>query len=359
MHKLSTIVAVAVSSVLMSACGAAGGAEDPSTSPPSKGASGDTLIVYTNSNADGRAEWLHDEAAKAGFAIEVVGQGGGDTTNKIMAERGNPVADVVFGLNHMYFSTLVAGDALEPYEPSWSGDVDADLADPSGDGNFWPLVQQGIVLAYNAEVFSPEEAPQNWTDLWNDERFDGRYESVEGLGGATTQLIFAGILDDYKDPEGDLGISDEGWAQIEGYFEHGSTVVPEKDLYLRIAEGEVDMGQMFTSGIPSRETEFGVDSEIMRPEHGIPFAVEQIAVVKGTDQAERAHEFIDWFGSAETQTAWSAEFDSMPVNKGAIANADPAIVKFHEELKQQEIDWSFAAEHIASWIEKVELEYVP
>lgn len=361
MHKLTRSAAAATAATLLLAACSSSDAGDPQTAAADgeSGGSGDTLIVYTNSNADGRAEWLTEQAAEAGFDIEVVGQGGGDTTNKILAEAGNPVADVVFGLNHMYFSQLVEADTVEPYEPAWADEVDPDLADPSGEGNFWPLVQQGIVLAYNAEAYTPEEAPQDWTDLWNDERFHERYETVDGLGGATTQLIFAGILDRYQDPAGELGISEEGWEQIQGYFEHGNPSVPDTDLYLRMAEGEVDMGQMFTSGIPSREAEYGVDSEIMRPEIGIPFAVEQIAVVKGTDQAEDAQAFIDWFGSAETQAAWSAEFDSMPVNEGAIAEADPEIVEFHQGLVKQDIDWDFVAENIASWIEKVELEYVP
>ncbi|WNB85165.1 extracellular solute-binding protein [Cellulomonas sp. ATA003] len=360
MHQLTRMAAaVAATTLLLTACSDSTATETDAEPAASGDSSGGTLVVYTNSNADGRAEWLDEQASAAGFDIEVVGQGGGDTTNKILAEANNPVADVVFGLNHMYFSQLVGADTIEPYTPAWSDEVDPDLADPSGEGYFWPLIQQGIVLAYNADVYTPEEAPQDWTDLWTDERFQGRYETVDGLGGATTQLIFAGILDRYQDPDGDLGVSDEGWEHIQGYFEHGNPSVPETDLYLRMAEGEVDMGQMFTSGIPSREAEYGVDSAVMDPEVGIPFAVEQIALVKGTDQAEEAGAFIDWFGSAETQAAWSAEFDSMPVNEGAIAEADPEIVEFHENLEQQDIDWEFVAENIASWIEKVELEYVP
>ncbi|WP_245554853.1 hypothetical protein [Nesterenkonia alba] len=66
-----------------------------------------TLVVYTNSdahsNAEGQqsADWLTEQAAEEGFDIEVVGIGGGDLTNRLIAEAGNPVADVVFGLNHV------------------------------------------------------------------------------------------------------------------------------------------------------------------------------------------------------------------------------------------------------------------
>jgi iron(III) transport system substrate-binding protein len=317
-----------------------------------------TLIVYTNSNADGRDTWLTEKAAKAGFTVQIVGQGGGDTTNKILAEANNPVADVVFGLNHMYFAQLIAADTIEPYTPTWADDVDQGLGDPSGEGMFWPLVQQGIVLAYDADAYSPDEAPQDWTDLWNDERFHGRYETQTGLGGATTQLVFAGILTRYQDPDGELGVSDEGWEQIRGYFDHGSAAVPETDLYARITDGEVDMGQMWTSGIPAREEQYGVTTGVMAPQVGVPLAVEQIAVVRGTEKAEPAGEFIDWFGSAEVQAEWSAEFGSMPVNEDAIAQTDESIVEFHSGLRQQEIDWDFVTENIGSWIEKIELEFI-
>ncbi|MDN3309322.1 extracellular solute-binding protein [Microbacterium oryzae] len=356
MHKYAqTAVAVGAAATLTLLAGCSAG-----TAGEAAAESGDPLIIYTNSNADGRAEWLTAQAAEAGFEIQIVGQGGGDTTEKLIAEAGNPVADVVFGLNNMYFSQLIAADTIEPYTPAWSGEVAPALGDPSGEGYYWPLVQQGIVLAYNTAAFpTPEDAPQDWTDLWTDSRFEGRYETVPDLGGATSQLVFAGILTRYLDESGDLGVSDEGWEQVAAYFEHGNPAVPDTDLYARMAEDEVDMGQMWTSGLPAREEQYGIDSEVVRPEVGVPYAVEQVAVVKGTDQAEQAQEFIDWFGSADVQAAWSAEFDSMPVNEGAIAEADAEIVAFHEDLPRQEIDWDLVAENLPAWVEKIELEYIP
>lgn len=354
--RFAAAAGAAVSLTLLAGC--AGGTASGEAGAAAE--SDEPLIVYTNSNADGRAEWLTAEAAEAGFEIQIVGQGGGDTTEKLIAEAGNPVADVVFGLNNMYFSQLIAADTIEPYTPAWSDEVDPELGDPSGEGHYWPIVQQGIVLAYNTAAYpTPEDAPQDWTDLWTDEKFQGRYERVNDLGGATHQLVFAGILSRYLDESGDLGISDEGWEQVAGYFEHGNPAVPDTDLFARMAEGEVDMGQMFTSGLPSREEQYGIDAEVVRPEVGVPYAVEQVAIVKGSDQVEQSQKFIDWFGSAEVQAAWSAEFDSMPVNEGAIAEADPEIVEFHEELPRQEIDWELVAENLPAWAEKIELEYIP
>ncbi|MBP3088499.1 extracellular solute-binding protein [Corynebacterium sp. sy017] len=320
--------------------------------------SDNTLVVYTNSNADGRAQWLTEEAKKAGFDIQIVGQGGSDTTNKLIAEQGNPVTDIVFGLNNMYFEQLESEDILLDYTPQWSDKVDEKLGDNDSEHSYWPLVQQGIVLAYNADKLSPEEAPQDWTDLGTKEKFHGHYQTESGLGGATTALVVAGILSRFRDDSGELGVSDKGWKQIESFFANGSPSVPDTDLYARMKDGEVDMGQMWSSGIPAFEQEYKITTGIVKPKVGVPYAVEQIGIVNGSDRTEQAQKFIDWFGSAQTQIAWSAQFNSMPANKDAIAQADPAIVNFHNELPQQDIDWDFVRENINSWIEKIELEYL-
>ena len=356
MRKLQTLVAAAVAVTLLAGCG--GGTTSPAASGDASapaGGSGDTLVVYTNSNGEGRGDWLTAKAAEAGFKIEIVGAGGADATNKLIAEKNNPIADVAFGLNNMYFSQIKAEDVLEPYEPSWAGEVDEELADGE---TYWPLVKQAILLGYNSDKISKEAAPQDWTDLWTRDEFKDRYERVTGLGTATAQLVFAGILSRYRDDSGDLGISDEGWKQVEQYFQNGSPAVAKTDLFARIASGEVDMGQMPSSIIADREKSFNVNVETVIPSVGVPLAVEQIALVKGTEKKEQAQKFIDWFGSADVQGQFARQFNSMPVNEGAAAQANPEVVDFFADLKQQDIDWEFVQENMGAWVEKIELEYM-
>lgn len=350
MRKKIIAAALAVAStVSLAAC---------SDSADSNNASGGKLIVYTNSNSNGRAEWLTEKAQENGFDIEVVGQGGNDTTNKLIAEAGNPVADVVFGLNNMYFEQLEAEDILIDYTPEWSGEVDENLGDNDGSKSYWPIVQQGIVLAYNKAAFGANDAPKDWTELGTNPKYNGRYQTETGLGGATTTLVVAGMLSRFRDDAGDLGVSDEGWKQIEDFFANGSPAVEGKDLFARMSDDEVDMGQMWTSGLPAFEEEYGIDADVARPSVGVPYAVEQVALVKGTKNQEQAEKFINWFGSGEVQAEWSKEFGSMPANEKAIAQADPEIVEFHESLQQQDIDWDFVREHNSDWMEKIELQYL-
>lgn len=350
---LGAIALSIAAAVLLTSCGQGDTAAEGEGS-----AEAGTLVVYTNSNSEGRGEWLQAEAAEAGFDIEIVGAGGADATNKLIAEKNNPIADVVYGLNNVYYEQLKKEDVLEPYTPEWSGEVDESLADPADDKAYWPLVQQAIVLAYNADTVSPDEAPKDWPELWTEDEYKDRYERVTGMGGATTQLVMAGILSRYRDDNGELGVSEEGWSQIEQYFSNGVPAVKDLDLFARFAEGEVDFGQMPSSSIPGREEAYGVTSGAVAPEIGVPYAIEQVAVVKGTDQQEQAQEFIDWFGSAEVQGEWAQEFDSLPVNEGALEQAKPEVIEFDEQFTHQDIDWTFVEENLAGWVEKIELEYM-
>jgi iron(III) transport system substrate-binding protein len=94
------------------------------------------------------------------------------------------------------------------------------------------------------------------------------------------------------------------------------------------------------------------------PSVGVPLAVEQIALVKGTKKKEQAQKFIDRFGSADVQGQFAQQFNSMPVNKAAEAKANPDVVAFFADLKQQDIDWEFVQENMGAWVEKIELEYM-
>lgn len=71
-----------------------------------------TLNVYTNSDTDGRDEWLIERAAQDGFKVQVVGAGAADTQNRLLAEKASPIADVVFGLNAIIWESLKAENTI-------------------------------------------------------------------------------------------------------------------------------------------------------------------------------------------------------------------------------------------------------
>lgn len=342
---------ITLSAISLTAGLAACGDESSSTA---SGDNNEPLVVYSNSVSDGRGEWLAERASEEGFELEFVDLGGGDIQDRLVAEQANPIADVVFGLNNVFFENIKSQDVLEPYTPEWSDDVEPGIGD---DEQYWPIVREPIMLVYKTDAYSASEAPQDWPDLWENERFHGRYETPTGLGGATTQMVLSGILSRYLDESGDLGVSDEGWAAIEAYFENGSPAVQGTDLYARMANGQVDAGQMWLAGKATREEEYGIDTTPAQPEIGVPMATQHIALVKGSENP-KAREFIDWFGSAEIQAEWSNEFFTAPTNKEALPAAGQEAVEQTASFEAQDIDWETVAARLPEWIERIELQYM-
>ncbi|MFJ7996376.1 extracellular solute-binding protein [Streptomyces sp. NPDC096310] len=346
---LTAPVAVLATALLAAGC----------SSPMSSG--GDdarSLVVYSNSLSDGRGAWLKDEAKKAGFDVRLVELGGADVRNRLVAEKNNPVADVTFGLNNVYFEKLKEAQVLDSYTPSWSGQVDASLGDATGK-RFWPIVREPVMLVYNKAAYPDNaQAPADWPDLWTKERFRKKYEVPGELGGGTTQMVLAGILSRYRDARGDLGVSQAGWDAVRDYFADGTPATAGTDLYARMAAGKVGAGQMWLSGKATREQQYRIRTEAVHPRGGVPMVVQQVGLVKGTKKAAAAKKFIDWFGGADVQAAWSRKFFTAPTDKAALAKASPEAVKETDSFTAQDIDWSFVARNLDQWIEKIELEYL-
>lgn len=323
---------------------------------------GTQLTVYTNSGSSGRDAWLTERAAKEGFNLVVLEDGAGAIQQRLIGEATNPIADVVYGLNAIIWNDLISRDILIPIDaPSWASEVSAGLNDVNG--YYYAIVKQACILAYDADKLTADEAPKDWPDLWNNEKLHGRYRVEEKLTGGTTRNIIAGILCRYLDPNGELGVSDEGWAEIEKFFKYGVVAEAETNLYQEMVDENKPaiMGQMWSSGVVQYDNEFGTHSGWAIPEVGVPYAVEGIALVNGVqkDEAKKAEalRFVEWFGSAEIQGEWAEQFGTMPANEKAAAKADPKQVELCS-IKAQDIDWAVVAASIDDWCEKITLEYM-
>lgn len=352
LHSLIAAVALATSSVLgLTACSSI-------VNPGSGSGSEETvsLTVYSNSVSDGRGDWLKEKAAEAGFNLNFVDAAGGDVYNRILAEKDAPVADIVFGLNDVYFNKLIAADTLEPYTPAWADKVKDDIEDTTG--SYYPIVKEPIMLVCDSKQLAESEMPNDWPDLWNNEKFHGKYEVPSKLSGATTQLVLASILTPYADPNGKLGISDAGWKAVSEFFAHGVRAEEGTDLYAHMARGDLACGQMWLAGKVLREQQYEVTSEAAHPSTGVPMIHQGIAVIKGSKNQEAAHKFEDWFGGAELQAAWSKEFRTAPTNTDANAGGSQEAIEYTNSFAAQDIDWKFVAEHLDSWIEEIQLNYM-
>ena len=316
------------------------------------------LTIYTNSGSSGRADWLLERAAQDGYKLVIVEDGASGIQQRLINEGAATPCDVVFGLNAIIWNDLISHDLIAQIEaPSWASEVSEGLNDPNG--YYYAIVKQAILLAYDTNQVSPEEAPTDWPDLWEKEEFWGKYESQIKLTGGTTRNVLAGILTRYADPEGELGVSEEGWAAIEAFFAHGTPVEDGVELYAQIVNpaSPVLMGQMWSSGADQYDQTYGTKTGYAIPEVGIPYAVEGVAVVATTQHMEEALRFVEWFGSAQIQGEWCEKFNTMPANTIAAEKAPESQIAMCS-IPAQDIDWALVAANIDAWCEKIMLEYM-
>lgn len=310
------------------------------------------IVIYTNSASNGRAEWLKEQAAKEGYKLNIVDISGGELADRLIAEKNNAVADMVFGLNNLEFNRIKSEDLLVKYSPKWMDEVDTSLGDK--DGQYYPIVVQPLVLIGNEKA----EMPSDWTDLIKPE-YKNKY-GISGLSTGTSKNIFASIVSRYADKKGELGISDEGWKVAKAYLQNAHIYSEGEDYISSVIDDKNDLNysMMWGSGVLQNQSERGYTFKVMSPKVGVPYVTEQVGILSTSKKQALLKEFIDWFGSSKVQKEWSDKFGSIPANKTALAEAKEETKAFAESVKPQELDWDFIGENIDSWVEKAQLEFV-
>ena len=310
----------------------------------------ESLTVYSPQGEE-RAVWITEQAQAAGHDIKMLSAGGGELFDRILAERQNPQADVVLGLIDAAMATLKSESIFQAYEPDWAEGLPEVYRDDA-DQMVYKFWQTPIVLAYNADAISPDEAPGGWLDLAEPE-FAGKFV-IGPSAWQTTKSYLVGILVRFADENGD--ISEEGWDFMQEFFDNAIVVDSGDAKTAAFVNGEAVIDLNWFGGVERLAKNVGYVSAMVDTDGGTPFISEGIAIMAGSDQLAEAQAFVDWFGSVEFMAAYATEFGQVPVHPDAIA-ASPAEVQANATLlTPQDIDWDAVAPKIDGWMQRIELD---
>jgi iron(III) transport system substrate-binding protein len=314
------------------------------------------VIVYTNSGTDGRAEWITEAAKAQGIDVQVMNLGSGDLANRAVAEKANPVADVIMGPNSMDMERLVREGALQKYQPSWVDKLDKALVDSKG--LYVPIGINPLVFAYNTDFVKGGDIPRDWNDIAVNPKYKDKY-TILSLGGGTGRAILSSFLLQYKDPNGQHGISNQGWDLMNQFIQNGHIQDAEEDWWGKVVSGERPITELWLSGVVQRMQEGNLTNiDIIGNTVGVPFIVENIGLSTNTKNLEKAKAFVEWFGSAEAQTEWSRRFGHLPARADAQGGISSTMKGFLARLQPQSFDWALCSANIDKWVEKIQLEFV-
>ncbi|MEZ5931593.1 MAG: putative 2-aminoethylphosphonate ABC transporter substrate-binding protein [Alphaproteobacteria bacterium] len=246
------------------------------------------LTVYTAVEAEDLQKYAERfNQDHPDIEIKWVRDSTGIVTAKLLAEKDNPQADVVWGLAATSLMLLKNEGMLEPYAPDGVEALDKKFVDsdspPSWTGmDAW--VAAICVNTYEAEA-NNLPIPTSWADLAKPE-YAGHVAMPNPNSSGTGFLDVSSWLQ--------LMGEEEGWAYMDAlheniaYYTHSGSK-PCKDA----ARGEVAIGVSFAFR-GAKEKADGAPLEIVVPSEGIGWDMEATAIVKGTDDLEAAQTLVDW-----------------------------------------------------------------
>jgi iron(III) transport system substrate-binding protein len=258
------------------------------------------LTVYTAyENDDLTAFKSAFEKSNPGIRINWVRDSTGVVTAKLIAEKENPRADVVWGLAVTSLLVLEDHDLLLPYKPKGFEKVSPKFRD---DGNPPKWVgNNGWICAI---IFNEAEAkktnapkPATWKDLANP-AYRGQIVMAHPASSGTGFMYVSAWLQLYGEQEG-WKFMDALHQNIARYTHSGSAPAA------MAAKGEHMIGMGFDIR-GSRLKEEGAPIDIIMPKDGLGWDMNAMAIIKGTKKLDAAKKLVEWGISEEANRMYGS-----------------------------------------------------
>ena len=247
-----------------------------------------TLTVYTAIEADDLKKYAaRFNEDNPDIEIQWVRDSTGVVTAKLLAEKANPHADVIWGLAATSLLVLKPEGMLLPYAPKGLERLDAQFRDKDT-----PPAWVGMDAWVAAICFNTVEAqkknlpkPTSWKDLTKPV-YKGQIVMPNPNSSGTGFLDVSSWLQLFGDAE--------GWKYMDALHENIAVYTHSGSKPCTMAgAGEYPVGVSFEFRA-ARMKKQGAPLDIVFPSEGSGWDMEATAIVKGTKNLEAARKFVDW-----------------------------------------------------------------
>ena len=285
------------------------------------------VLVYTALEDDELPGYLEKfKAAHPEIVVKIIRDSTGVITAKLLAEKENPQADLVWSVSATSLIVLEKSGLVQPYAPQGLEQVDPKMRDSAN-----PPAWVGTKAYMDAFVLNTYEqkaanlpAPNSYQDLL-DPRYKNQIAMPNPASSGTGYLAVAGILQ--------LMGEEAGWKYLDALDKNMAQYTHSGSKPAKMAAGgEVALGISLCYRA-SIQTQKGDPVAIFYPKEGSGWDVEANALIKKNKINPEAKVFLDWAISQEAMDAYAALFPvtsvktKVPVPAGYPANPAAQLIK--------------------------------
>jgi len=344
-YRLQVILSVILAAAfILSAC--AGAAADKATSGE--------ITVYTALEDDQIAVYLPlFEAKYPDIKVNIVRDSTGIVTAKLLAEKDNPQADVIWGLAA---SSLLVADQqgmLEPYAPAGLERIRPNFRDSRN-----PPHWVGIDAWFSAFCVNTVELeanglpmPKSWNDLI-DPVYNGHIVMSNPNSSGTGYLSVSAMLQSKGE--------EEGWKYLDALHENIALYTHSGSKPCKMAgAGETVIGISFDYRAIKQKAE-GQPVVAVFPTEGSGWDIEANALVKKAKINPASKTFLDWAISEEIMVKYA---ESYPVTAAETSVAIPEGYPADPIAQLMENDFNWAAANregiLTEWLARFDSKSEP
>ncbi len=307
----------------------------------------ETLVIYSTHPED-----LLDVIAKAfeektGVKVESINLKG-ELADRVRSEKENPQADIMFGGDSATYTLLKSEGLFAPTSPEWKDQLNPMYKD--AEGYWYGTIKTPVMLFYNSEILTAEEAPKDWADLTKEEYKD-KIVVRDSLSSSMRSTI-CNLIDNTTTAQSE----EAAWeylkaldSNIKNYYNSGSM------MYSALGKGEAAISWAVLSDIISNKENNQMPFEIIDAQSGSVVLTDCIAAINNAPHPNAAAAFVEFAGSSEVQAMVANQFNRVPTLDAALSSCPEWM---QAEYKAMEVNWDNISANQSQWLEQWETNVI-
>ena len=258
----------------------------------------ETLNVYSIWPENWARPMLQEFEKASGIKVNFLRFSSGEALARLIAEKGNPRVDVLFGGPVETYGAGVKEGIFEPYTPPSAAALPSRF---KHSGGMWTAIADDpLVFMTNKKFLADNKlaAPTSWNDLLNPAYANMLQMADARTSGTAVTRIFSVLEVNGRNEEKAFDFLKKMRKSIQTYTKSGGGGT------LPVGLGQAAGGIFFIVDALDTKAK-GYDVEISFPKEGIGTAAEGIAIVKGAKNPDAAKKLIDWATSPAMQSLYA------------------------------------------------------